>query len=260
MKMNANALESALQGLEAGFKVLHIATLSLMSCDVEDNVDSVLAEPSLIEFDHIPVRRNGLIVGVLDRQSVRSGGEAGKVMKEIASSVLVSAEAPLRSFIPVVSRSPYWLIVRVGGIEGIVTRSDLLKLPVRLHAFTLVTHLESVMAEIIAKRSVPEDWLDLLDGTVRKKISARRRRLKEKRMDPPLLELTDFGDKAVIVADLLALGGDFSTELEGIRQLRNSVAHAGTFANDSTQVEAFVGRMLAAGRWIADLRQHLEPD
>jgi hypothetical protein len=79
--------------------------------------------------------------------------------------VLVSAAKPLKGFIPLLTRTPYRLVVRGSRIEGIVTRGDVHKLPVRLRVFALVTHLEMTMAEHIRRTSVGDDWfVDWLTG------------------------------------------------------------------------------------------------
>jgi hypothetical protein len=175
-------------------------------------------------------------------------------MRPIEPLSLVSAQAPLRSFIPHVAQNHYWMVVSVTGINGIVTRSDLLKLPVRLHAFTMITHLETVMADVIRTlRGSDSGWLALLSDHRRKKISEKQRRLQEKRLDPPLLELTDFCDKRVAVARLFNLGQEFIAQLEGIEELRNSVAHAATFISNDADLEQFVRRISWAERWIGEL-------
>jgi hypothetical protein len=246
----------AMQALEAGFRVLHIATFDLRICAASDDTEQTLNNPELADFDHIPVQQDSKIVGVLDRQRVAGTGPVERNMRQIDPSCLVSAQAPLRSFIPYVAQSHYWLVVGVAGIKGIVTRSDLLKLPVRLHAFTMVTHLETVMAGVIRTLRVSDDWLAILSDHRRRKIKEKRLRLQAKRLDPPLLELTDFCDKRVAVATLLNLGRDFTEPLQGIEELRNSVAHAATFLNDDASVQIFVERMLAAESWI-DRLPHL---
>ena len=63
--------------------------------------------------------------------------------------MLVSAEEPLPKFLPTLVSSPYRLVVRGVEIRGIVTLSDVAKLPVRLMAFTLAIHVEVVLADVI---------------------------------------------------------------------------------------------------------------
>jgi hypothetical protein len=255
----ADVFDGAMQGLEAGFRVLHIATFDLKTCRASDDLERTLDNPELAGFDHIPVQQDSGVVGLLERQAGRGSGPVSRHMRQIDPSYLVAAEAPLRAFIPLVGENPYWLVVRVAGIQGIVTRSDLLKLPVRLHIFTLVTHLETVMADVIRGHSRSDNWLDRLGDLRRRKIRERQRRLQSKSLDPPLVELTDFYDKTIIVEKLLHLGKDFTEALDSIRDLRNKVAHGVTFVNNNADVRRFVERMSAAEKWIARLRASLAP-
>lgn len=255
--VSPDVFDSALQALEAGFRVLHIATFDLKTCAAGDDTEQTLKDPALAGFDQIPVLQDSRIVGVLERRAEPRDGAVGRCMRQIDPSCLVSAEAPLRSFIPLVANSPYWLVVRVAGIKGIVTRSDLLKLPVRLHAFTMITHLETVMAEVIRRCRSDDDWLALLEKKRLARLREKERMLRAMRLDPPALELTDFCDKRDIVAKLLGLGKEFTEPLKGVERLRNSIAHAATFVEDDAQMQEFVDRMLAAEEWIERLHGSL---
>jgi hypothetical protein len=249
-----DVFDGAMQGLEAGFRVLHIATFDLKTCATDDDTEQILAAPELAGFDHLPVQQGSKIIGVLERKANPGSGQVARHVRPLEPLSLVSAHAPLRSFIPHVALSHYWMVVGVTGISGIVTRSDLLKLPVRLHAFTLVTHLETVMAQIIrALRSSDSGWLALLRENRRQKIAEKQRRLQQQRLDPPLLELTDLCDKRDAVAKLLKLGADFTAQLRDIEKLRNPLAHAATFLDDDADVERFVQRMGWAEEWIMKL-------
>ncbi|HZF11311.1 MAG TPA: hypothetical protein VFE33_21165 [Thermoanaerobaculia bacterium] len=249
-----DVFDGAMQGLEAGFRVLHIATFDLKTCNASDDIESALKDPELAGFDHIPVQQDSRIIGLLERQAGPGSGPVARHMRQIDPSYLVAAEAPLRAFIPLVAENPYWLVVRIAGIQGIVTRSDLFKLPVRLHIFTMVTHLETVMADVIRTHSRSDNWLALLGDMRRKKVRERQRRLQIKSLDPPLVELTDFYDKTIIVEKLLHLGKDFTESLDNIRDLRNKVAHGVTYVNNNAQVRNFVERISAAEKWIERLR------
>lgn len=88
-------------------------------------------------------------------------------MVPLDGSLLVTAEEPLTRFVPLLRRRPYRLVLLGTEIAGIVTRSDIIKPPVRLLAFTLVSHLEVAMTELIrARYPTDEAFLDVL-GTLR---------------------------------------------------------------------------------------------
>lgn len=255
-----DSFEHAMQGLEAGLRVQHIATFDLRTCSISDSAAAVLNDPSLVDFDQIPVRdKAGCIVGVLNRTTGSVAGDVSARMQQLDESLLVPAEAPLISFIRLTEAAPYRLVLNENGIKGIITRSDLLKLPVRLLAFAFVTHLETLMANVIRTRYRPDDesWLALLSEGRRRKIARKRQILKSQRMEPTLLELTDFRDKREIVPHVFALGDDFTGDVKDLERLRNTVAHAGTFIGDDAEARAFAQRIRAAEKWIDKLQEFI---
>jgi len=58
--------------------------------------------------------------------------------------------------LPLLKKHPYRLVLVGTAIKGVVTCSGLAKAPVRLLAFTLVSHLEMVMTDLIRTRC-PDD-------------------------------------------------------------------------------------------------------
>lgn len=252
-----DGFDHTMQGLEAGLRVLHIATFDLRTCSIDDSVVAVLNDPLLVDFDQIPVRdKTGSLVGVLGRITGAVAGNASDRMQRLDESLLVPAEAPLMSFIRLAGTAPYRLVLTEHGIDGIVTRSDLLKLPVRLLAFAFVTHLETLMASVIRTEYRPDDehWLDLLSEGRRQKIAEKRETLKMQRLEPALVELTDFCDKRDVVQKVSALGDSFHPDMKEIEQLRNTVAHAGTFIGDDAEARVFTERIETAEKWIGILR------
>jgi hypothetical protein len=149
--MNDSIFQTTMKGLEVGLQVQHIATWDdeLRTCSIDDERDvaTLFADPEFKDFDQVPVRKDSSIIGVVTRECE---GSIKKCLQPLTEAMLIAAQEPLTQFISLMAnRPPYRLVIRSGRITGIVTRSDLLKLPVRLFAFTLVTHLELLMTDII---------------------------------------------------------------------------------------------------------------
>jgi len=184
-------------------------------------------------------------------------GSAREHMRTLENTLLVSAEGPLMSFVRTADASPYRLAVRETEVSGIVTRSDLLKLPVRVLAFAMITHLESLMAEVIREACGSDDelWMKYLNQTRRETIFDKQVKLQSRRMDPLLLlEVTDFCDKRDIVKELCHLDAGFERQLKGIENVRNKLAHAGEYASDDDGVRTFVEHLKNTESWIEKLR------
>ncbi len=240
-----------------GFHVRHIATYQPAACAAEDETEAVLQR--FPDFDQFPVKADGRIIGVLERNGGVKASRVGDCMCPLDESILVSAEEPLMRFLPLMAHPPYYRLVLEGTkISALVTRSDVLKLPVRLLGFALVTNLELVMKEVI-ETLLPDStaWLALLSENRRGKVIDKKSQFEKKRVDPPLVELTDFCDKRDILKKQLKLTGIFRRDMERIEDLRNSLAHAGTFVTSEADLQKFIETMDKARHWTDELRNYL---
>lgn len=244
-----------MRGLETGLMVAHIACFNLRTCEVFEDAKIVLSKPELNDYDQIPVLCDSRVVGVLERASNPHSGQVQEHMRTLQETLLVSAEGPLMSFIRVADKSLYRLVVRTTEICGIVTRSDLLKLPVRLLVFGMITHLESLMADLIREECHGDNqkWLKYLSEGRQKKIMDKQAWLKKQKADPELLELTEFCDKRDIVRKLRGLKSEFVKDLKEVESLRNSLFHAGEFTPDDDGVRIFVKSLMKIELWIESL-------
>lgn len=258
MTLALDSFSLTMSGLEAGLRVHHIAAFDLKTCCVGDSLAAALADVSFADFDQIPVRDDSKrIVGVLLRAKNTGSGKVAESMELLDESLLVSAEAPLMSFVRIAGTAPYKLVLNQDGIKGIVTRSDLLKLPVRLFAFAGVTHLESLMAELIRTRYEHGDdsWTRLLGKKRRDKIRWKEGKLKKSRMEIDLLELTDFCDKRELVRQIADPGPNFADDLGSAEDLRNQIAHAASFVVSDSDARGFALQLQKIEHWIQELQQ-----
>jgi CBS domain-containing protein len=246
---------ATMAGLEAGFKVLHITTHELSTCTADSDVNEVLSNPSQKDFDHIPVKSGDRIVGVLERESQARDGTVRDYMRPLDDSMLVSAEEPLPKFLPTLVASSYRLVVRGVEVRGIVTLSDVAKLPVRLVAFTLVIHMEAMLADVIRREGGDdEEWLKRLRPEQRKMVEKRlkRRRKQNIHLLSPI-EVTDLSHKITVVGKLRGQR-DFENELRPIVKLRNSLAHAADFVEECGGVKGLLERLALVEHWIDALK------
>ncbi|MGE0539620.1 MAG: CBS domain-containing protein [Dehalococcoidia bacterium] len=239
--------------LDAGLQVRHIAATPLISCEADDDVAETFQR--FTDFDQIPVMRDGRLIGVVERPATPAPGPALEHLRYLDDALLISADAPLSSVFDLLGSEPHYRLVVDGAhVNAIIDRSDLVKLPVRPVVFLLITHLELVMAGLIAARC-PEDeqWLGLLKDGRRSKVLEKHKQLKTERSEPPLLEMTDFSDKRDIVRKLFKLGKRFKTDLERIENLRNTLVHAGSIAGNLAEREQLLRDVRATRKWIAEL-------
>lgn len=260
MTIKNDTFTQTLAVLEQAFKVSDIATFDLVTCGVDDQTQQVFDTNP--QFDHIPVQDKGTIIGVLERSCPSNEETIRARMYPLQESMLVSSDMALGLFLPLMSaESFYRLALRDSKICGIVTRSDVLKLPVRLFAFARVTHLETVMAQIIQRQCPQEEsWLLHLSDNRRKKIQRERDDYKKDRDDPSLLEFTYLWDKFDILKRICGTDELLTNGFEDIKALRNQIAHANNFAEDNQKLSDFIRRMKITEDWIEHLSEkYLSP-
>jgi hypothetical protein len=142
------------------------------------------------------------IIGLLKKRECPEGakGAVRVHMQPLGEKTLVSADTPLLEFIQDDSLDR----IVIGGtkIYGLVTRSDLLKLPVSLLGFALTMHAETLMLNIIRSTRISEKiWLTWVPRH-KVEIQSTYVRLVSKRTELDKLELTYITDKSEILGKL----------------------------------------------------------
>jgi hypothetical protein len=250
-----------MSGLEKGLHVIHITTpaAQLFCCQHDENIETVLAHPDLKAFDQIPVKKQETIIGLLKRRecSKEAKGPVRDYMQPLGENTLVSADTPLLEFI---QNDPLDRIV-IGHTKmyGLVTKSDLLQLPVFLLGFALTTHVETLMLHMIRETGISEEiWLTWLDSRNRGEIKKMFAKLSSERSESDMLALTFFSDKSKILEQLAALeeysshlpNKFFVDQLKEIKLLRNTIAHSGNNADNDDILQKFIDRLRLAYKWI----------
>lgn len=246
-------LQRTLDGLSRGLSVRDIASFPVLRAQPSQKVEALRAEHEN-RFDQFAVERGYEVIGTLEipPQSV-GDARVEELMRPLADQVLVGEHTPLLDFLDSLSPTrPYRFVLRGSRVAGIVTRSDLLKLPVRTLAFSVITCLERIMSGVI-RLKFPDsaDWLSKLSDKRRAGIFEKREKLAARRLDPDLLELTDLCDKRGLCLQVIASQGrkEFERDLRSVENLRNDIAHAGTFVAVDEDLENFVLVLRKAQFW-----------
>lgn len=242
-----NRMKASVAGLNEGLRVRHIAASPLLTCSTTDELKAVLSRPDLESIDQIPILDDRRIVALWEHS-----GEWKR--RPLDDSILVSADAPLWDFIHTVHEQPYRLVVDKTAIAGIVTWSDLLKLPVLVLAFSLLAELELAMNRRILELHKADSWVSLLDRKVQATISYRRGKLEAENLTLPSIELADLGHKATVLRETLGADRDFENELEKVVKLRNDVDHVKDIVRSDADLKGFVEHLETAEAWLRILK------
>jgi hypothetical protein len=151
----------------------------------------------------------------------------------LSEEYLIGADASILDFILDADQRPCRLVVSGARIVGLVSLSDLQRLPVRATLFALITGFEITMTEFIKTKYPSESgWLEVLAARRQQKIKDEMSKAKADDGFVESLLFTQFFDKTTIVARQLPETQRKSLEarLRRIEQLRNHVAHANDYA------------------------------
>ncbi|MBR1197786.1 hypothetical protein JQ574_17460 [Bradyrhizobium sp. AUGA SZCCT0158] len=241
---------SAFAGGDDTFRTLHqglsVSLIStsrdqLRTCRPTELASDVLAANSG-EFDFIPVIDNsdshhgfvGLFPAAAVRNSGRIDGTVASLYQPLADELLIHSDVSILDYVLQADSRPCCLLIEDSQIVGLVTLSDLQRLPVRAALFALITGFEMTMADFIKAR-LPDEaaWMAMLRRERQEKL---RREISTARTGGAFIDallFTQFSDKAQILKQLdLGLDPNLLTQqLEDFRNLRNSLAHANEYAS-----------------------------
>lgn len=230
--------------------------------------DITLAElrlrKDLEPFDWLPVKRGNEFAGLLNKADTAILRASGRrpvkdYMLSLDSSRVIEASTPLLTFLQGALEIGCRLIRSSNRICGIVTLSDIQKLPVRGLLWLLLTHYELLLAEIIrAERHTDPVRIDnvLQDyDTIQKEWS--KRQASDFAVDE--IAVTTLFQKELILRRVVPdLFTDATSEaLKEIRALRDRLAHAHPFANSPSSARLAIQRLHLCQQWIVKLESKL---
>ncbi len=250
----ASELDAALKAMEASFHVRSIATFAPdLACAPAGDVAAKWLDANYPSFDQFPVKRQDQTVGILYREINHGDKTVLQAMCPLNEGLIVSADMPIAELIPQLRENHCRLVLRGGAIDGLVTQSDLLKLPVRMMLFGLISHLELCLRSVIRERLPEREWLEVLPPGRRGAVVGEAMKLSGARFEPDSLELTNFNDVVHVLSPQPDLGMKFREDMDAIRGLRNEIAHSKTFISSPEDTQLFVDRFVHITEWIERL-------
>lgn len=232
MNRNASSIENLRRVFSEGFSVRDIAE-PLVSFDASTSVAEALSVMNARDFDVAGVRRDGLVVGCLDREHL-GDGTCGEHLQLFDQLSVIPDAAPLADVVLGLNRSPRLFVRILGAVTGIVTMSDLQKAPVRMWLFGMITLVEMRMGRLVEQLCDGETWRQFLSESRLQKaadlLEERRRRSQNLR----LIDCLQFADKVQIIAQNEAIRSltrfasrrQVEKACRALESLRNNLAHS----------------------------------
>ena len=230
--------------LHTGLKVNLIATAreTLRTCRPDESVAAVLRR-NIEAYDFIPVVNenagvNQHIIGLFHAANYTCNKDVQDRIednfKNLSEEFMIGADASILDFLMDADANPCRLLVSGANIIGLVSLSDLQKLPVRAVLFALVTGFEITMMDAIRRIYKREaDWMSALSSERRAKVEYQKKSSETADAFVDTLLFTQFADKKTLISKRLhktKSKSSFETSLKAIEMLRNKVAHANEYA------------------------------
>ena len=217
-------------------------------------------------FDYLPVRSgsHGHIIGIFDRSSPQNKNQrVNEVYHPVGANDLISAEASLLHFVWTADQQPRRLVLEGTEIRGIVTLSDIQKLPVRIALFSLFIHFELLLTEHLRETLGDADPLSLLFGDRADRVREKWHCFQAENMDQDAFSAMDLCDKREVAQAKGILGKSNTSIKRSIAQieryLRNPIAHGAEYAKTRDAARKTIRAAIATREWIKELRLALGP-
>lgn len=232
MPFNPSSVQSLRRVFNDGFSAHDIAE-PLLSFDAEAAAGEVKAFMTERRLQVVGVRRNGLVVGFVERDAL-GDGRCGDSMEPLDDSLVILDSIPIAELIVRLKDRQRLFVSLLGSVGGIVSRTDLQKPPVRMWLFGMVSLIEMRFSRMIEHYHPDEAWREFLsEGRVQKAgelLSERVRRNQQVK----LLDCLQFSDKGQIMIRSEPLRSmmqfesrtQFQDVIKRVERLRNNLAHS----------------------------------
>lgn len=205
----------------------------LASFDAMQTAETIRVFMEQKDYDAVGVRKDGLVIGFVERSALSEGLLGDHLLKMHRSSTLPDSST-IAEVLKSLVESPRIFIAGNRHVWGIITRGDLQKVPVRMYLFGLVSLLEMRLLEVIRESHANDAWFSFLSM---ERVDRARTILDDRRRRNEATDLADclqFADKTTIVAksdavrDIVGFDSPAKARanLKEVEDLRNDLAHA----------------------------------
>lgn len=214
----------ALEVAQTHAPVMTIATpRHALQCRLVNRWRSIERDPQLTDFDQVPLTGR-------DGHRIEAMYIRGQGRKPLVSDMFMSADAPLLAFVETADVQRFRLLVAQGEVVGLVTLSDLQRLPVYSLLFSLLIAVEVLLTEWIRKacRRQADEWMQHLQRTHRQMIERHWDKALADNLAIDRLSCSSFSHKiaAGCGLGLFAAEPERKAELLRLKKLRDRVCHA----------------------------------
>ena len=207
----------------------------LLSCPSGANAIEVSKILHDMDFDVGGVQEDprGHVIGFVYRESLKDGIVRDHLNKMTAEH-LISDSTPLASLLSILKTKEHVFVLVGQHVEGIITRADLNKPPVRVYLFGLISLLEMHLTYWVKDAYPNDDWKEKLSDSRLKNAEELLAKRESRNQQTDLVDCLQFCDKRDLiivresVRNSLCLADKNSAKKRLVRaeELRNLLAHS----------------------------------
>lgn len=207
----------------------------LQSCSADADAREIEKILCARGFDLAGVQEHpqGPVIGFVERGSLESG-IVRDYLQPIRVEDVISEATPLASLLSIFKTRERAFVLAASRIEGIITRADLNKPPVRIYLFGLISLLDMHLSFWVQDAYPNENWKEMLAEirlTKAERLCAERRARNQEINIIDCLQFCDKGDLVLARRDLresIGLGSGHKTRemLKRSESLRNLLVHS----------------------------------
>ena len=247
-----------------GLPVRLIATprSSFKTCRTDEDLARVV-ERNVESFDYFPVvdaaeDERETIIGLIDLVPFMHGatpqGMVKDRMRRLSEDSLIGADASILAFVMGADRHRCRLVVSGSEISGLVSLSDLQRLPVRAALFAMITLAEITMAGAIRREFNGSDaWIDRLSPDRQSNVKDETKKSATEDTFVDNLLFTQFADKITIIRKGSLFKENktaLKTDMQVVQKLRNQLAHANNYASTRAAAEHVCRIVRSIANWV----------
>jgi len=192
-------------------------------------------------------------------QSIGPRTKVDQVYGRLGPEDLISAESSLLEFVYSADEQPRRLVLEGTNVRGLVTLSDIQKLPVRMSLFSLFIHFELLLTDHLRYLLHSQDPIELLPLSRADHVKTKWKTFVANELEQDKFGAMDICDKREIAKKLKILGrsaNSIETSIADIeKNLRNPIAHGGEYAISKEHAFKTISAARAMRDWIMDLRK-----
>lgn len=230
-------LRAILRIAETSLRAADLASRELWRVDPSWSCAEAHARMATLDFDVAPLDEEPLQRYVLRAELAGASDSPGEPVERRAHPIdathLVTSDLGLAEALDLLRDRSFLFVIEGGGVAGIITPSDLQRVPVSMVVLSLILAAEAGMDQLILAHYGEEGWLDHLSEERRGRLEERYADLVRRNLETTRLELLMLEDRLRLVGRVgryrEALGfrtrKAFESRAEHLKRVRDALAH-----------------------------------